>query len=36
MEAGIFAKNGRHPPTQNGDIRSLFWRVHPNGAAKLV
>ena len=36
MEAGIFAKNGRYPPTQNGDIRSLFWRVHPNGAAKLV
>ena len=22
---GLFAENGGYPPTQNGDIRSLFW-----------
>lgn len=21
----LFAENGGYPPTQNGDIRSLFW-----------
>lgn len=24
MRGGYDAKNGRYPPTQNGDIRSLF------------
>ena len=23
--ASLFAENGGYPPTQNGDIRSLFW-----------
>ena len=25
MFAGQHAENGGYPPTQNGDIRSLFW-----------
>ena len=24
-EKRLFAENGGYPPTQNGDIRSLFW-----------
>ena len=24
-EDGLVAENGGYPPTQNGDIRSLFW-----------
>ena len=23
--SGLSAENGGYPPTQNGDIRSLFW-----------
>ena len=25
VRASHFAENGGYPPTQNGDIRSLFW-----------
>ena len=25
LNVGIIAENGGYPPTQNGDIRSLFW-----------
>jgi len=25
VHAGMGAENGGYPPTQNGDIRSLFW-----------
>jgi len=25
LDLTLFAENGGYPPTQNGDIRSLFW-----------